>query len=163
MHASPLRDRHTLVVAIVLTITLAGFANNAHSQATANGAVWVDTTGNVVGPALGNDMILLKIPSVGNIVVLVNTPVFPTTLGDPIRWKYSINTDLVPEPTIVMRFQSSDCTGQGYVDVLPFDITSGNTVQVSQFYDSLKRWLVVGSFPTVGPIPHFNSQLVQGL
>jgi len=110
MHASPLRDRHTLVVAIVLTITLAGFANNAHSQATANGAVWVDTTGNVVGPALGNDMILLKIPSVGNIVVLVNTPVFPTTLGDPIRWKYSINTDLVPEPTIVMRFQSSDCT-----------------------------------------------------
>ena len=152
-----------LVVAIVLTIALAGFANNAHSQATANGAVWVDTNGGVVGPALGNDKILLKIPSVGNIVVLVSTPVIPTTLGDPIRWKYEINTDLTPQPTLAMRFQSSDCTGQGYADLLPFNITSGNTVQVSQLYDSVNRWLIVGSFPTVVPIPHFNSQLVQGL
>ena len=163
MHASPLRYRYTLVVAIVLTIALAGFANNALSQPTANGAVWVDTNGNVVGPALGNDMILLKIPSVGNIVVLVSTPVIPTTLGDPIRWKYELNTGLVPEPTIVMRFQSSDCTGQRYVDVFPFNIPSGNTVQVSQYFDSVRRWLVVGSFPTVVPIPQFNSQLVQGL
>jgi hypothetical protein len=160
-YVAPLKDRRRLAVAIFSAVALAGFANNAHLQTIATGAVWVDTNGNFVGPALGNQMILLKIPSVGQIVLLVNIPVYPTTFGDPIRWKYSFtNINVVPEFPIVMSFESSDCSGQGYSPV--FSPTIGNTILASQYFDSVRRWLVVGAYPTIGLVPHFNSQLVQG-
>ena len=150
MHVVQLKLHGTLAAAIFSVVTLAGFGNNANAQATGTGPVWVDTNGNVVGPALfsnfnssfGNREILLKIPSVGNIALPVDTAVFPTAIGDPIRWKYSFNRTYVALPAIVMSFESADCSGQGYLSLgtsLSFQhpallLEAGNTVVVAQFF-----------------------------
>jgi len=148
-------------VAMALGIVIFGMNTTAHSQTQpATGAVWVDPNGNVVGPALGNEAILLKIPSVGQLVLGIGITVFPSTIGDPIRWKYDFR--FVPEFNIVMSFDSADCSGQGFLHTY-FGTATGNTVVVLQFFDSVHHWLVVGSYPTIDPVPHFNSQIVQGL
>jgi hypothetical protein len=158
---SSLKYRRRLAVSVFLTIALTSFSNNANLQTVASGAVWVDINGNVVGPALDNQTILLKIPSVGHIVLPVDIPVFPTTFGDPIRWKYRFGNQTVPAFPLVMSFVSSDCSGQGYLLALR-SLTIGNTVQVEQYFDSVRYWLVVARYPRIDLAPQFNSQLVQG-
>jgi hypothetical protein len=158
---SSLKYRRRLAVSVFLTIALTSFSNNANLQTVASGAVWVDIKGNVVGPALDNQTILLKIPSVGHIVLPVDIPVFPTTFGDPIRWMYRFGNQTVPSFPLVMSFVSSDCSGQGYLPALR-SLTIGNTVQAEQYFDSVRHWLVVARYPRIDFAPHFNSQLVQG-
>jgi hypothetical protein len=162
MNISSLKYRRRLVASVLSTIVLTSFSTNAHLQNIASGAVWVDINGNVVGPALGNQSILLKIPSVGHIVLPVDTPVFPRTFGDPIRWKYRFGVQTVPAFPLVMSFESSDCSGQGYLLASRQPLTIGNTVQVEQYFDSVRYWLVVARYPRIDLAPHFNSQLVQG-
>jgi hypothetical protein len=150
MYAVSSNVLHKFIVAIVSAVAI---------QTPALGAVWVNTQGVTVGPALDAQTILLQIPGSGKIVVGVGIAVYPTTIGDPIRWQYSF-VNSVPSPVIVMSFASSDCTGQGYTRALVPAI--GSTVQATQFSDSINDWLVMSSYPAITPAPHFNSQVVRG-
>jgi hypothetical protein len=133
---------------------------SAASQSS-GGAVWVDPNGTVVGPLVGNNQILLKIPAVGNIVLIVGEPVvYPTQVGEPIRYVYTFN--VIASSAIVIRYPSADCSGQGYV-FATVGLIVGADGLTSQFFDSVNRWLVVASGPVVHPPPQFNSQLVQGI
>lgn len=151
--------RSTLM-GLVTALALCGVAGGAIAQGSpASGPVWVDINGNVVGPAVGADGILFDIPSLGAVVLPVRDAVLPMNVGDPVRWRIGRQWYMVRMP-VVMRFESSDCSGQGYADSGSPD--PGNSFLVRDIFDSVKRWIIVSSYAEVSPKPHFNSQLVQG-